>query len=130
MYVSRGPALQGELIGYDLARSFKERRPIEVRRLPEDPHLSREQFQKVQESLGLIKAADRMLKLKRCQEAKPFLEKAANLFREQTRYYLALGNYHWCLEHKEEARVAYRHAVALQPAYLQEREFLKRRLEK
>ncbi|MCX6112371.1 MAG: C45 family autoproteolytic acyltransferase/hydrolase [Proteobacteria bacterium] len=51
IYVSRGPSLVGEFIGFDLTRSFKQRHPVLKDSLPADPEVDVKTYYKIKSAL-------------------------------------------------------------------------------
>lgn len=50
-YVSQGPSLVGPFLGYDLAQSFRLKKPQRIRSLPGDPEISSETYYRTKEKL-------------------------------------------------------------------------------
>jgi len=51
IYVSKGPSLVGEFIGFDLIRSFKQKRPVLKGTLPADPALNATTYYQIKDLL-------------------------------------------------------------------------------
>ncbi len=116
-YVGKGPAVAGALIGYDLNASFKNKMPIRIDDLPEDPFVTPEVFSGVRTSAQMSSEAEFLVKHHRCVEARKKLETISKPNDEHSHYYSALGDLLICENKSEEAKLAYAHALALNPAY-------------
>lgn len=129
LYVSRGPGLAGEFLGYDLRRSFAAHRPVRAGVLPRDPLVSDELFEKVKLSDRDVSAARRALRRGRCVETRALLDEARGLYTGEAAYYTAEGDYRWrCRADREGARAEWREAQAHVPAYPRELRGLEARL--
>jgi hypothetical protein len=126
LYVSEGPALVGPFHGYDLRKSFAERKPIEVDELPADPEVSVAEFYKIKEALNEISVVDALVAKKACDRAEVVWKKVP--FIEHSDYYIALGKLEACLGREDEAKLAFRHAMDLNPPYESQRRQIQERL--
>lgn len=130
IYVSQGPALAGEFLGYDLPRSFSTREPQPVGRLPRDPELGDQLFFDLKATNMLISRAHQQIRKKRCQEGLDLLAKTHARLRAQTPYQFAYGDAMACLGQTEKARLSWQSALRLSPAYARETRELNRRLQR
>ncbi len=128
IYVSQGPALVGKFLGFDMKRSFAERKPVPAGELPRDPLISDEDFKVFKENTLAIAHAHKMVKAKSCVGALSTLEKVQGVGREQSSYYHARGDAHECLDLKIEARADWTKALQLTPAYAKEENAIRGRL--
>lgn len=128
-YVSKGPALVGEFQGYDLEKSFRERKPVPAGSLPPDPRLSDADFHLFKDNTNTIARAHKLVRAHRCVEAIGLLESVRGLGKEQSAYYHTLGDAQKCLSSSSEARAQWQKALTLTPAYAKEERELKRKLQ-
>lgn len=128
LYVSRGPAVSGAFLGYDLERSFRSHRPVEVEGLPADAALDPKAFWTIKQALEDARHAAKLARKKRCAEAGAALDRIPVAHREHAAYYAALGDYEACRKESDRARSAWKAALGLSPAYPQEKRELERKL--
>jgi len=131
LYVSEGPSLAGAFRGFDLARSFRLRRPILVPHpLPADPLVSREAYARVHESVRLIELAQKHVRAGECDEAGAYLDLAAREHSHHFKFHQVKGNQLYCQRDFKGAARAWSTALSLEPAYRAERLELEKRAEK
>lgn len=129
LYVSQGPALVGPFLGYDLKKSFSEKKPIYIGSLPYDPQVTDSQYSSVKENSIKIHKAQKLIDHQNCVEGLSLLDTVQGEGREQPLFYLALGDAKKCTKANDEARVAWEKALSLTPAYAREEREIKRRLQ-
>jgi len=125
LYVSQGPSLVGPFIGFDVRRSFEEKRPIRVGFLPQDPSVDRTQYNELKRNLKFIEMAESTLRRAQCEQGKKFLEAVAPKPFRHYRYFQVLGQYEACRGKREAAKEAWGKALSLEPAYAEEVNLLK-----
>jgi hypothetical protein len=126
LFVSQGPALSGAFTGFDLKKSFAERRPVFARNLPRD-NVTEEQFDQVHVTNKMLKAVNASILHGRCDEALVGLKTIpmANSFS----YFEAMGDYEsHCQNRRENAAKYWQQAMDLQPAYPREVARIKKKL--
>jgi tetratricopeptide (TPR) repeat protein len=125
LYVSEGPSLKNRFIGFDLEESFKQKRPVNIDPLPQDPDLMgfnyyqlRGQIKELYEIRDLAQNGD-------CDEARDLFAKInPTLFAKHYSYYWSRAEVELCREDKARALRYFLKAKKLEPAYLHEREHI------
>lgn len=125
LYIGLGPALIGEFQGYDLAASFKQRRPIAIDRLPADPAVKPQDYFDLHQGERDARMAQELVRQGRCEPAKNLLESVKPRFVNNDFYLHALGDIQLCYGQPEVAKGTWQQALQAIPAYLDTR----RRLE-
>lgn len=129
IYVSQGPSLVGEFVGFDLDLSFKKGRPVRASKLKKDPDISRDTYLKVKNSYRLIKKAQSAIDNQDCSLADTLINSARPLYANNSNFFLTQGDYYFkCLKDRKKAINSWRKAQELYPAYQKERRYLKERL--
>lgn len=131
LWVSQGPALTGPYYGFDLVRSFAEKRPVAVGSIPADPEVSPETFKSYQDGMRQLKIAKVELAARRCPEAKDaFMKIGESAAREHYEFLMALGDFvKTCENDAVSARTYWRQALNKKPAYLRHRQALEKALQ-
>lgn len=122
LWVSRGPALVGPFLGFDLEKSFERREPVLIESLPPDPEVDFARYARVKKSLHLVAIAERV---KDCDVAKKYLDAAHATGEFSYAYWAGIGRWHECRKETGQAKAAYEAALALSPAYRRERAALR-----
>jgi hypothetical protein len=128
LYVSKGPALSGAFLGFDLNASFRKRAPKRVGELPADLRVPPSLFSRVKESFRLSSLAKGKLRIHKCGEAKILLDMAYENYPEGAHLLLPYGNYFECVGDRTRARDNWQKALALSPPYYSEKVYLERKL--
>lgn len=128
LWVSTGPSLAGAFLGYDLAASFREHRPVTIPPLPADPDVTREGYRAVKTMASQVAEAERLLAQKDCDGAGVLLDRWREHPERSYDYWTARGDWHRCRQEPGKAREAWTKAQALVPAYSWERAGLEERL--
>jgi predicted choloylglycine hydrolase len=123
IFVSRGPGVSGEFMGFDLAASFKAKKPVKILSLPADPLVTPEIFQKIRLSAKDTERAQSLIKRHNCQHAKEILDGIPE--EESSSYYSTLGNYYKCIGETEKAKKSWKKSLALTPAYPHQEKYLR-----
>lgn len=115
LFVSQGPALSGAFTGFDLKKSFAEKRPVIARNLPKDS-VSETQFDQVHVSNKMLKAVNASIQHGRCDEALVGLKTIP--FAGGFNYSEAMGDYELnCQQDRSTALKYWQQALEQQPAY-------------
>jgi predicted choloylglycine hydrolase len=134
LFVSQGPGVSGPFQGFDLSASFKTGTPVPVRKLARDPLVSDEVFQEVRAAAKTISQVHRAIVKHDCVQAGQMLDtfRASSLFNkvESYSYYVVLGDYRKCIGDQQGAKVAWKKALDLVPAYPGEVRSLEEKLRK
>lgn len=129
LFVSKGPGVSGEFVGFDLAASFASKKPVVTRLLPRDFGVSDSVFDQVRASAKLAKESERFSGKKKCSEAGEKLARSAEAFGNAYWYFAALGDFESrCKGDKIAASRDWRKALSLAPAYPREVRALEERL--
>lgn len=128
LYVSKGPALVGEFLGYDLKQSFATRKPVAVDSLPPDKALTEQQFADFHQYLEAAKTARRMARLSQCSVAMETLKTVPSPWTDHEFYLHALGDVQNCDGKKDDARHSWTKALAANPAYQKTRKQLEEKI--
>jgi predicted choloylglycine hydrolase len=130
LWISQGPALTGPYLGYDLARSFTERRPVRSTDLPADPDLAPGAFAELKTGLSDLREAKADLKAGRCAAAGEQLAAiAATPAAAHYEYLMAAGDYYQrCAADGARAKDYWRRALAAGPAYRRHASYLEEAL--
>jgi hypothetical protein len=128
LFVSKGPALAGPFVGFDLEASFRLRQPSVVRTLPADPAVSADLFERVRSSAHLVSGAERLVQKGECKEAEILMGRAGERYSGSSDYYAAVGDVRKCFGDDVRAKEAWRKAIELSPAYPKKSRELSRRL--
>lgn len=130
LYVSQGPSVSGPMIGYDLAKSFAEQKPVQAGILPRDPLVSDELYDQIKSAAHEIQQAGHLIRWKKCEAARALLEAMSATAKTQGQYYHTLGDALSCLGQAEAARLNWSKAYELRPAYAAARRDLRKKLAK
>jgi len=128
LFVSQGPSLAGKFLGYDLAKSFKTGKPVAAGELPVDSKITAEFHKGHHEAMATIKAAGKLLRGKKCQEASDKLYSIPEDQRRIARFFHVLGDIQQCLNLPDRAELAWSEAYDMRPAYAAERRDLATKL--
>src|SRR5690606_23554525 len=107
LWVSAGPAVVGPMLGFDLAASFRARRPVTAPPLPADPDVTRETYRAVKTMAAEVSAAAKRLKKKDCDGAAALLDPWKEHSERSYEYWTARGDWHRCRGENTEARTAW-----------------------
>jgi len=129
-WISQGPALSGGYSGFDLRRSFQERRPVFTESLPEDMSVPPNLFVKYQTAMKALKIARTALKAGKCEVAGSNLEAiAASPASDHYEYLMTQGDfYQACQQNMSLAKVFWRRSLAGIPAYHKHERYLQEAL--
>lgn len=131
IYVSVGPSLSGEFLGFDLKKSFDQKKPIVSDILPADSDVSSSQYYDLKNNLKIIAKAKGLYKQKKCEDAEQIL---AHLVGDEikrhfdylsTKAYLAK-----CRQDIPNALTYFKKALESKPSYLSQVEAMKLELKK
>jgi isopenicillin-N N-acyltransferase-like protein len=126
LFVSRGPSLVGEFVGYDLTKSFQAKNPVTIYSLPQDPSLDAQKYAEIKQA-GLDEVrAEKLIHHQKCHEAELVLNESK--FRESYTYYTTLGDLFECKGNHDSAKQSWLDALSLSPAYVRETRDLKTKL--
>ena len=129
LYVSRGPSLAGAFSGFDLKRSFAEKRPVTIASLPRDPLVSDDLYAKIRVSEKASWEAQAFARKRNCPAAKASLKTAQENFDKSGQFHSAAGDVAFnCESNVEKAKLEWQLALALHPAYAREERALKESL--
>jgi hypothetical protein len=128
LYISRGPGLTGAFSGFDLSKSFAQRKPIESGILPADPQLTANMFFEIRESSRQVEAAQRLIQKNDCSKGKEILDGLQTHNHELYNFYLALGDYYKCTHDNVLAKKNWQRSLDLSPAYSAQVKYLKENL--
>jgi hypothetical protein len=129
LFVSRGPALSGAYNGYDLTRSFGERRPVPVRTLPADPEISEDFFFSFKAGLAKLTYGKEFVRRGDCATAAPLLEPLESLLGSHAEYLQAMGDLYQCRGQDDLARRYWQRALTAGPSYAKHEQYLRGRLQ-
>lgn len=118
LYVSTGPSLAGPFLGFDLARSFAEKKPVAISGLGADPSLTPERYSLVKDDIAFY---EKLLRAPpACEAAGATL---ADLRGRSEHYlkYFAVGTVEERCFGVQRARASWQRALVLGPAYASER---------
>jgi predicted choloylglycine hydrolase len=125
LYVSKGPGISGEFIGYELKASFTKKYPVTLqKKLPRDPLVSDEVFHSMQAFWKSIPEIKNAFKADDCQKGLELLQKSP--VKDHYEWYNLLGNYHRCKGNMSQSKIEKKKALSLLPAYNQEITSIKR----
>jgi len=126
LFVSSGPALTGQYIGYNLEKSFSQKYPVKINSLPSDPLISAEFFYQYKKRFKNILNLSQLIKNKDCPSLTALKVNKIN----HVKYYTALGDYYFnCSKDIPNARKNWKIAISLNPAYEKIKNKLIKRLE-
>lgn len=128
IYVSQGPALTGKFLGFDLKKSFAEKRPIHADDLPADPEVTPEVYSRTLTAHQLAAEARQLIKKKKCEEAAALLGAIPPAYRESHNVQEALGDDAKCMGADSVAKDFWQKSLDLRPAYAKEERRLKEKL--
>jgi isopenicillin-N N-acyltransferase like protein len=128
LFVGRGPALAGAFLGFDLAKSFAEHRPVGIPGLAADSDYPPRKVRRIQRARDETKVAVQLIQKRRCQEGLARLMAARRWLNQNYEWASAVGDAQLCLGDKSLARDSYRTALALDPAYPRHRRALEEKL--
>lgn len=117
LYVGQGPSVAGKFLGYDLAKSFHDQKPVLVETLPADPMISESFYSEFKQAGHQISTANRLRKDNKCGDALIILASLPEAGKNQGPYFHTLGDVHSCLHDKDKAHAAWRKAYEMRPAY-------------
>jgi hypothetical protein len=127
LFVSQGPALAGPFVGFDLKKSFAEKRPMFARVLPRE--LSDEKFDAVRASGQMLKLVAGEIKTNHCDDARAQLEQVP--YKESFNFSEAMGDFHdACGKDRSGAKEMWQQALDRSPAYAKEEERIRKKLER
>ncbi len=129
LYVSQGPSLSGQFIGFDLTRSFQLRTPVVKGSLPRDPDVTDELYDDVKLAIKQESQASDLIRKGNCSDAETLLSQAKSKFQESYTYYSALGDLERCKNNLGEAKTFWKKAISLSPAYQKETAALERKIQ-
>jgi hypothetical protein len=126
LWISRGPALTGAYLGFDLRASFAAKAPVAVGSLPADEEVDSETFAAYQSGMQTLREAKAALAEQACARTAAQLgEVEATPARDHYEYLMLAGDYQArCRADGAEARALWRRSLAASPAYRQHRERL------
>lgn len=119
LWVSRGPALTGAYVGFDLAKTFQRREPVLLPGVDADPAMAEPEFYAFQGAMMTLKDARAALRSHDCVAARDRLSDLA-LARAQDHYEVLTARADYaslCAQDEQEARGLRRKALAARPAY-------------
>lgn len=120
LFVSQGPGLSGAFTGFNLKKSFLDRKPFVVKGLPADSAVTPELFKTVHEAERHLTIASGLLKNKKCSEASLEIEAARLLYDKTSHFESVRGDWLQCEGKATEARQAWNLALKRSPAYASE----------
>jgi len=130
LYVSSGPALAGEFIGYKIQESFQKKRPILARKIGADKVLNISQWEALNSDFSLFRQMDKDLTEGHCPDFEKRETEVSVLGKAHHEYWRMQGDYfNRCLKNEAKAQEAWQLAMDLHPPYSTEREALRLRLE-
>ncbi len=127
LYVGTGPSLTGEFLGYDLAKSFQERRPVLRGELPPDTDVSREGYAKIKSDLQIYSQIIGNPKAIDCAAEKERLI-ALKAGSEHYLKYMAIAAIEDQCKGRGLGKASWLKASELKPAFEKERQLIKRNL--
>lgn len=130
LFVSHGPAVSGPFSGFDLRRSFAQRRPVKVGELPSDPHVPEGTFEHVRASAERVARLRQLVRNHQCAEVRASLADSEKLYPSYGLKWLQGEDSVECRHDLTYAKTKWQQALNLAPAYAEEREALKQRLER
>jgi hypothetical protein len=130
LWISRGPALAGPYLGFDLRASFAARAPVAVGTLPADQDVDTESFAAYQSGMLALREAKAALARQACERTAAQLDEVeATPARDHYEYLMLAGDYQArCRADGATARALWRRSLAATPAYRQHRERLEEAL--
>ena len=128
IYVSQGPALSGKFLGFDLKKSFAEKKPVRTNDLPADPKVSTEIYGHVITAHRLANEARALIKKNQCDESAALLAPIPPQYRESHVVQEALGDQAKCMGATTVAKGYWQRALDLRPAYTKEEQRLREKL--
>lgn len=130
LWISRGPALAGPYLGFDLRASFAAKAPVAVGALPADEEVDTETFAAYQSGMLALREAKSALARQACKQTDAQLhEVEATPAREHYEYLMLAGDFQArCRADGATARALWQRSLAASPAYRQHRERLKEAL--
>lgn len=130
LWISGGPSVVGPYLGFDLARSFAEQRPVATTTVAADPNMDPETFRKYRLALLKLRATRLALKDGRCEDAgRDLAAIGVSPAKDHYEYLMTLGDYQkTCQDDKPGARSSWQRALAAPPAYLRHRQYLEEAL--
>lgn len=129
LFISRGPALAGGYNGYDLARSFVERRPVAVRQLPADNDVSEEFFYSFKTALSQLTRAKEHLNAGACDYAVDLMMPLETTLGTHAEFLQAMGDASQCQNKDALAKSYWQRALEAGPAYAKHEDYLRERVQ-
>jgi len=126
-YVSKGPSLVGESLGFDLKRSFALKHPVLINSLPSDPTISVTRYFEINSSLKQLETALALLRKGKCLSAKALISQSTSANNHYL-YHLAQGNLYECTGDLVSAKLSWQRATSLNPSYSKHMVYLKGKL--
>ena len=116
--MSTGPSLAGRYLGFDLARSFAEKKPVSIPGLPADPAVSADTYALVKSDIALFEKTWKGSVV--CETAPATLADVRGRSEHYLKYF-ALGSVEERCFGADRARASWQRALELAPAYASER---------
>jgi hypothetical protein len=120
LFVSQGPSLSGKFLGYDLAKSFLERKPVLVSMIGEDHEADPADHGRIKSDISLFESFVSQKKAVDCEHSEATLDGLRQRHEHYLKY-MAIGTVEERCFGRERSRMSWRKALDLRPAYARER---------
>lgn len=129
IYVNQGPGTSGEYLGYDIDKSFIQKKPIVTNILP-GTNISEFEYHLFQKRLLLIGEAKKYLNKKECDKVKEILFQIKSQDFIHYEHERLVGDYFaTCLNDFKTAKIHWSQSLDFNPPYEKQRKYLREKLQ-
>ncbi len=123
LHISQGPSLIGPYIGYDLRRSFIEKKPILIEKISSDSLFKENSFYKIKNQIKAMQLVRELATRDQCEAARSQFEKIDPIiFNNHYSYFWSKALLSKCFNESKKAIIYFKKALSLNPAYKREKD--------